>query len=298
LNRRRLIVALAAALPFGVSAQRKPGRVALLSATSANSWADLKDALEGSGVVVDVRAAEGRFAQLEKLAADVVRAKPDVIVAHETPAVAAAAKATQRIPIIMAPASERVDGANITGLVVDGARYAAGVVNLVREVKGNARRIALLANGDDPSSRGLLVSLNQAASRIRVPVGVARVRGADDYEAAFAQWDRLRVQVVIVGPTADLKRAAELALRYRLPAIALESGFVEAGGLLSYCASPREIARSTTTCVQRIINGARPRDLPVEQLASFEMAVNLRTARAIEIDLADGLLGRADAVIQ
>ena len=108
MNRRRLLIALAAAaLPSSVSAQRKPRRVALLSATTAAALADLKDALDGSGVVVDVRSAEGRFTQLEKLAADAVRAKPDVIVAHETPAVAAAAKATQRIPIIMAPASEQ-----------------------------------------------------------------------------------------------------------------------------------------------------------------------------------------------
>lgn len=297
MNRRRLLIALAAAaLPSSVSAQRKPRRVALLSATTAAALADLKDALDGSGVVVDVRSAEGRFTQLEKLAADAVRAKPDVIVAHETPAVAAAAKATQRIPIIMAPASERLEGANITGLVVDGTQYAAGVVNLVREVKGNARRIALLANGDDPSSRTLLVSLNQAASRIRVPVGVARARSADDYEAAFAQWDRLRVQVVIVGPTADLKRAAELALRYRLPAIALASGFVEAGGLASYAISSKEIVRRVPAFVERILKGARP--LPVEPLAAFQLALNLRTARAIEIDLPDGLLGRADAVIQ
>jgi putative ABC transport system substrate-binding protein len=284
-----------AALPFGVSAQRKARRVALLSATSASPWADLEDALEGSGASFDMRSAEGRFAQLEKLAADAVRARPDVIVAHETPAVAAAAKATPRIPIVMAPASERVDGANITGLVVDSARYAAGVVNLVREVKGNARRIALLANADDPSARPLLASLNQAAARIRVPVGVARVRSAGDYEAAFAQWERLRVQVVIVGPTTNLKWAADLALRYRLPAIALAGGFVEAGGLASYSVSSRETARKTAAFVERILQGARP---PVEQLAAFELAVNLRTARAIEIDLADGLLGRADALLQ
>ncbi|HWI38873.1 MAG TPA: ABC transporter substrate-binding protein [Burkholderiales bacterium] len=297
MNRRRLLTALAAAaLPFGVSAQRKPRRVALLSATATPD--DLREAIAALKLTVDARSAAGRFTQLEKLAAEAVRAKPDVIVAHETPAVAAAAKATERIPIVMAPASERVDGANITGLVVDGTRYAAGVLNLVREVKGNARRIALLANGDDPSSRALLASLNQAAARIRVPVGVARVRGADDYEAAFAQWDRLRVQVVIAGPTADLKRAAELALRYRLPAIALASGFVEAGGLASYSVRARDIVRRVPGYVERILNGIRPRDLPVEPLGVFELAVNLKTARAIEIDLPDGLLGRADAVIQ
>ena len=297
MNRRRLLLALgAASLSPAVLAQRKPRRVALLSATAAPD--DLRETIEALKVAVDVRSADGRFDRLEALAADAVRARPDIIVAHETPAVAAAAKATQRIPIVMAPAAERVDAANITGVVVDGARYADGMVNLVRELKGNARRIALLANADDPSSRALLASLNRASARIRVPVGVTRVRSNDDYEAAFAQWERLRVQVVIIGATARLKPAAELALRYRLPAIALASGFVEAGGLASYSVSSKELARRTATYVQRILKGARPHDLPVEQLAAFELALNLKTARTLELDLPDALLGRADAILQ
>jgi putative ABC transport system substrate-binding protein len=268
----------------------------LLSATATSE--DLREAIEALKAAVDVRSAEGRFALLEKLAAEAVRAKPDIVVAYETPAVAVAAKATQRIPIVMAPAFERVDGANVTGLVVDSARYAAGVVNLVRDVKGNARRVALLANADDPSSRALLASLNQAAARIRVPVGVARVKTADDYEAAFAQWERLRLQVVLVGRTADARRAADLALRYRLPAIALGSGFVEAGGLASYSIDIKEVARRTASYVERILNGAQPGGLAVEPLAAFQLALNLRTARALELDLADALLSRADAVLQ
>lgn len=298
MNRRRLLVALAASLPFGVRAQRKPRRVALFSATSAPGWEDLRDALDGSGLVFDARSSEGRFGELDKLAAELVGARPDIILAHETPCVAAAAKATQRIPIVMAPASEQVRSANITGLVVDAARYAAGVVGLVRDLKPNARRIALVANADDPSSRALLNSLNQAAARIRVPIGIARVRSADDYEAAFAQWDRLRVQVVIVGPTADAKRSAALALRYRLPAIALADGFVEARGLAAYSIRFGEAARKAASYVERILRGARPRDLPVEQLSAFQLALNLKTASAIELELPDGLLTRADAVIQ
>lgn len=253
------------------------------------------DVLEDSGIPFEARSANGRFGELDKLAVEVVRARPDVIVAHETPAVLAAAKATRRIPIVMAPASEPVSGANVTGLVVDSARYAAGVIGLVRDVKANARRIALLANAGDPSSRALLNTLNQAAARIRVPVGIALVRSADDYEAAFAQWDRLRVQVVIVGPTVDAKRAAELAQRFRLPAVSVANGFVEAGGLASYSISSRETARKTATYVERVLQGAWP---PVEQLAAFELALNLKTARTIEVELPDSLLTRADGVIQ
>ena len=289
----------AAALPLVAHAQRKPKRVALFSAMSAAGWTDLRDALEGPGVVFDVRSAEGRFGELDKLAAEAVRARPDVIVAHETTAIAAAAKATQRIPVIMAPASQAVAGANITGLVVDSARYAAGVVTLARDLKPNARRIAMIANADDPSSRSLLASLNQAASRIRVPVGIARVRTGDDYEAAFAQWERLRVQVLIAAPSVDARRTAELALRSRLPAISLAGGgFVEAGGLASFAISPRETARKTAIYVERILKGARPSELPVEQIDAFDLSLNLKTAKALELEFPDDVLARANAVVQ
>ena len=258
----------------------------------------MRDALEGPGLAIDARSAGGRFGELDKLAAEVVRMRPDVIVAHEVPSVAAAAKATQRIPIVMAPASERIAGPNITGLVADSARQAAGIIGLGRDLKPNARRIALLANADDPSSRALLNTLNQAAARIRVPVGIALVRSADDYEAAFAQWDRLRVQVLIVGPTAHAKRSAELAQRFRLPAVSVADGFVEAGGLASYAISSRETARKTATYVERILKGARPSELPVEPIGTFDLSLNLKTATALDLEFPDGVLARANAVVQ
>ena len=258
----------------------------------------MRDELEGPDVVLDVRAAEGRFGELAKLAADMVRARPDVIVAHETPAIAAAMKATQRIPIVMAPASEPAAAANVTGVSINAIQVAARVVEFIRELKSNARRLAILANADDPSNRAFLGAMNQAASRIRVPVGISRVRSPDDYEAAFAQWERLRLQALIVRPTVDLKRAAELALRYRMPAIALSGGFVEAGGLMSYSENPRRLARRVGGYVERILKGAKAAELAVEPMSEFQLALNLKTARAIEVELADGLLARADALLQ
>jgi putative tryptophan/tyrosine transport system substrate-binding protein len=299
LKRRLFLAALAAAtLPSGVLAQRKPRRVALLAAVQAPHWSFLRDAMDATDILFDVQSADGSFNRLDKAAADIVRSRPDVIVAHGTPAVLAAAKATQRVPIIMSPASDPVGGANITGLRVDRALYAARVVNLIRELKPNARRIALLANADDPSTRALLGSLNEAAARIRVPVGIARVRSADDYEAAFAQWDRLRVQALIVQSTVDVKRSAELALRYRVPAISLGSGFVEAGGLLSYSEDPRELGRKTARYVDRLLKGAKPGQLPVEQVTAYDLALNLKVARAMELEFPDGVLARADAMVQ
>ena len=246
----------------------------------------------------DVRSAEGKFGALEKLAAEIVRARPDVIVAHETPAVVAAAKATQRIPIVMAPAWEPVSAANVTGLAVNSAQVAARVIDLIRELKSNARRIAILANADDPSNRAFVNAMNQAAGRMRVPVGMSRVRTPDDYEAAFAQWERLRLQALIVHPSVDLKRAAELALRDRVPAIALASGFVEAGGLMSYAESSREVGRSAARYVERLLKGAKPAELLVEPVKAFDLALNLKTARAIDVELPDSILARADALVQ
>jgi putative ABC transport system substrate-binding protein len=249
-------------------------------------------------VVFDVRAAQGKFGQLEKLAVDIVRTRPDVVVTHETAATLMASRATQRIPIVMAPASEPVAAANVTGLALDAAQVARQVIDLIRELKSNARRIAILANADDPSNRAFVNTLNQASARIRAPVGILRVRTVEDYEAVFAQWERLGLQALIVHPSVDLKRAAELALRYRLPAIALSGGFVEAGGLMSYAENAREVGRGVARYVERLLKGARPVALPVEAVKSFDLALNLRSAKAMEIEFPDGVLNRADAVLQ
>jgi len=258
----------------------------------------LRDELDGTGIQFDMRSAEGRFDRLEKLAIELVGAKPDVIVAHETHAVAAAAKATQRIPIVMAAASEALSAPNVTGLTINAAQVGTRILELIRELKSNARRIAVLANADDPSNRAFLAAMNQAAGRLRVPVGISRVRTAADYETAFAQWERLRLQALIVHPTVDFRRSAQLALQYKVPAIAVGSGFVEAGGLMSYSENPRELGRRAARYVERILKGAKPADLPVEPLKRFDLALNLKTARAIELEFPDGVLARADAILQ
>ena len=283
-------------MPFHALAQKKTRRVALLSATTPPHWAALRDELEG--VELDVRSAEGQPARLERLAVEAVRAKPQVIVAHETAAVAAAAKATQRIPIVMAAAAEPVAAANVTGLSINAAQVAGRVIELIRELKSNARRIAILASADDPSSRAFVSAMNQASARIRVPVGVARVRTAEDYDAAFAQWERLRLQALIVAPNVDKRRAAQLALQYRVPAIAVTGGFVEAGGLMSYAENPGALARRAASYVERLLKGARPAELPVEPVTKYDLAINLKTARAMELELSESVLSRADAIVQ
>jgi putative ABC transport system substrate-binding protein len=279
-----------------VRAQRKARRVALLSPTGTAQRFALRDGLSAPDIVAEERSAG--FDQLEKLAAELARGRPEVIVAQGTAATVAAAKATARIPIVMAPSWEPVSAGNVTGLLVNAVQVAARLIELIRELKSNARRIALLASADDPSNRAFLAAMNQAASRIRVPIGISRVRKAEDYEAVFAQWDRLRLQALVVHPSADTKRAAALATRYKLPAIGLSSGFVEAGGLMSYTESARPLIRRTVTYVERILKGAKPAVLPVESLGEFDLALNLKAARTLELEFPDGVLGRADAILQ
>jgi putative ABC transport system substrate-binding protein len=292
LKRRRLILALgASALAGGVAAQRRSPRVVLLSPSRRGLF-------NASDIGFEARSAEAAFGELDRVAAALVRERPDVVVAQGTAASVAAAKATQRVPIVTAPSWQPVSGANVTGLVVDAAQLAARLIELVRELKSNARRIALLAHADDASNRSFLAAMIQAAARIRVPVGVSRVRTAEDYEAVFAQWERLRLQALVVHPSVDVNRVAELALRYRLPAIALSSGFVEAGGLMSYSENRRQLVRRTAGYVERIVKGAKPAALPVEPLGEFDLALNLKTARALELEFPDSVLARADAILQ
>jgi putative ABC transport system substrate-binding protein len=298
-NRRRFLLALGAAgFSVAVPAQSKARRVVSLSVASAPAWSFLRESLEGRDIVFDALSAGGRFAALDKLAADAVRARPRLIVANGTAAVMAAKRASSRIPIVMAPAIDVAAAANVTGVAIDGATLAARIFNLVRETRLNARRIAMLTNADDPSAHPFVLALNQAATRTRVPVGMSRVRTPADYELAFEQWERLGLQAVLVHSSVDQARAAGLALKHRLPAIGMASGFIEAGGLASYSESPRDVGRRAAGYVERILKGAKPGELPVEQLRAFDLAVNLKTAKTIELDLPDSLLARADAMIQ
>jgi putative ABC transport system substrate-binding protein len=288
--------------------------VALLAATQPPYWPAFRDALsrigyrEGKDVQFDVRLADGNNDLLDKLAADLVRSKPELIVAYQTPAVAAAKKATSVIPIVMAPAGDPVGtglvaslarpGGNVTGMAANTAEVAGKMLQLIRELKPSARRIAVLANATDAFAKPFLAELQFAAAKLRITLGVALVRGPADYEAVFAEWDRLTVQALIVQPSLARTRAVDLALRYRIPAIAPTTAFAEAGGLMSYSSSLNETADKAASFVDRILRGAKPADLPVEQPTLFELALNLRTAKAIDVEFPDSLIARADALIQ
>lgn len=298
-RRRRFLLQLGlAALPAAALAQRAtPHRVGLLSLEDPEPYAGLlRDALQ-SDAVLDVRSAAGKAEALSKLAIELARSKVEVIVAHEAPAVAAARTASPVIPIVMAP-GERVPATNVTGIAAASGLIAAKMLENIRDVRTRMRRIAVLANRNDPFTKGFLAPLQEAAGRMRLGLGIALVADAAQMERAFAEWDKLRVQAVVVQPSLPRNRAIELASRYRIPTVAPMRAFVEAGGLMSYSYNPADIARQAAGFVERLLRGAKPVDLPVEQATSFELGLNLKTATALGLELPDSLLARVDVIVQ
>ncbi|HEY5899971.1 MAG TPA: ABC transporter substrate-binding protein [Burkholderiales bacterium] len=300
MNRRRrfLLQAALGLLPAAALAQRPaPRRIGLLSLDDPEPYAGcLRDAMKGDAVL-DVRSAGGKADVLNKLALELVRGKAQVMVAHEAPAVAAAGNASSTLPIVMAP-GDRLAAPNITGIAGNSALIAAKMLDHIREVRSRMRRIAVLANRNDPFTKSFLAPLQEAANRMRLGLGVALVADAAQMERAFAEWDKLRVQAVVVQPSLPRNRAIELAARYGMPSVSPSRSFVEAGGLMSYAHDPVDLARKSAGFIARLLGGAKAKDLPVEQATSFELALNLKTAGALGLELADTLLARVDVIVQ
>ena len=258
--------------------------------------------------MVEVRSAEGKPNFLPALAAKLVRLKVDIIVAFQTPAVQAAKQATNTIPIVMAPAGDPVGtglvaslarpGGNVTGASSTTAEVAAKTLELIREIRPAARSVAVLANVADPFTKPLLEQIQSAGRLLGIEIRPAMVRGPEEFDAAFAEWVKARVDAVIIQPSLPRKRAIDLALKHRLLSASPTRLFVEAGGLISYAASPRDNSRKAATYVDKILKGAKPADLPVEQPTKFELVVNLKTAKALGLKIPETILFRADRVIE
>jgi putative ABC transport system substrate-binding protein len=279
-------------------------------------WGLFRDAMQalgyadGKDVAFELRSAQGRAEALDGLAAGLVRSGVDIIVAHQTPAALAARKATSTIPIVTAPAGDPVQsglvkslarpGGNVTGMAANTAEVAAAMLELVREVTRppRATRVGVLANANDAFTKTFLGQLHAASRKMRAVVGVALVRSPTEYDAAFMEWDKLKVHAVVVQPSLPPARAIALAVSYRMPSVAPNRAFAESGGLMSYAGSPREIAAKAAGFADRILRGARPAELPVEQPRLFELTLNLRAARSIELQFPESVMARADALIQ
>jgi ABC-type uncharacterized transport system substrate-binding protein len=270
--------------------------------------------IEGQNIVVDYRFAMGRLDRLPDLAAELVRRKVDIIVAQATPGAAAAKNATATIPIVMVPVGDPVGlglvaslahpGGNVTGVSysVRGLEIMGKHVELLKETVPKIRRVAILLNPANPTRPLTMRDLSIAARSLAVQLQFLEARDPNEFDGAFAAIAKERSEAVVV--MADTmfvlhrRRLADLAATSRLPAAYGWREHVEAGGLMSYGPSLSDLFRRSATFVDRILKGAKPGDLPVEQPTTFELAINLKTAKALGLTIPQSLLARADRVIE
>ena len=268
--------------------------------------------VEGQNIIIEYRFANGRVGRLPELAADLARLNLDVIVTPGTPASMAAKKATSTVPIIFAGVADAVGtglvasfarpGGNITGLTSISAELGGKRLELLKAVVPKASRVAVLYNPVDPSNVLVLKELQESSRALGLALHPLAVRGPDEFEGAFATMTRERVHALFgaagVLTTEHRKPLVSLAAKSRIPAMWGERQFVEAGGLMSYGVNFYDEVRRAATYVNKILKGAKPGDLPVEQPTKFELVINLKTAKALGLAIPQPLLLRADEVIQ
>jgi putative ABC transport system substrate-binding protein len=320
----RLVAALVAvALPLTAAAQpaAKIPRIGYLSSNRAAAVAPLIEVfrqglqehgwVDGQNVIIETRYAEGQFDRLPGLMDELVRLNVDVIVAGPTPSAIAASKGTRTIPIVMASVADPVKFGLVTSLArpggnVTGVAFSVGLeifgkgLELLKDTLPEVRRVAILWNPANPAHAVAVKDVRAAAGPLGIELRALEGRGPS-FERVFADMAKARVDAVMVVADATYllhrARLAELATRSRLPSMHGLRENVEAGGLMSYGPSLRAIYRRTAVYVDKILRGARPGDLPVEQPTTFELVVNLRTAKAIGLTIPQPILARADEII-
>jgi len=266
---------------------------------------------EGQNIALESRFADGRVEPLADLAAELVRLNVDVIVTWGTPAAHAAKRATQTIPIVMAAVAEPVatglvaslarPGGNVTGVSFP-AEMSAKNVELLKEIVPKVSRVALLWNPDNQVHRVTLREVQRAAGIMAVQLQPLAVRDPREFDAAFVAMMRERAYALIVANEllflAHRTRIVDLVAKSRLPATYSRREWAEAGGLMSYGPSFRDSFRRAAAYVDKILKGAKPADLPVEQPTKLELVINLKTAKELGLAIPPLLLLRADQVIE
>jgi putative ABC transport system substrate-binding protein len=268
--------------------------------------------VEGRNLVIEERWSDGQAERLPVLAAELSRAKVDVIVTHGVRGIRAVQGATQTIPIVMAVSPDPVatglvaslarPGGNTTGLTDQVADLGEKEVQILQEVVPATRRVAILWHEGNP---GALVTFEQtrtAATNAGLAVATIGVRSPDELDAVVAQAAAGRPDALIVIhdvlTVSHRVRIAQLALKHKLPSICGSTPYVDAGGLVAYGASLPDLFKRAAVFVDRIARGARPADIPIEQPTTFQLRINLKTARALGLTIPPAVLGRADDVIQ
>jgi putative ABC transport system substrate-binding protein len=299
----------------------KAPRIGYLLDGSSSSAADRVDTfrdglrelgyVEGKNIVIDYRYAEGRFDRFPELAAELVRLKVYVIVAVSTVAARAAKNATRTIPIVALSgdpvetglvASVARPGGNVTGLASLAPELSTKRLELLKEIVSKVSLVAVLWNPNGPAPVLAFKETQLAAKRLGLLLQSLEARSPDDFESAFggAIRERASALLVISDPLTNThqRRIAELAAKNRLPAIYPIREFVQAGGLMAYAPDRLEQYRRVAYYVDKILKGAKPADLPVEQPTKFEFVINLKAAKQIGLTIPPNVLARADKVIR
>jgi len=314
------------AVPFAAGAQPS-GKVFLIGILSnvpvtsregAPVWGAFLQGLrelgyvEGQNITIVDRSSEGRYQRLPDLAAELVRLKVDVIVAPASQNVRAAKQATRTIPIVMAGSGDPVasglvaslarPGGNVTGLSMVAPDIVGKQLALLKEALPQASRVAVLANPANDMYDRWIREVRASARALALQLEVVEARTPDDLSRASAAFNRIRAEALFVQIDGMFlqhpAKVVDLAAKHRLPTMYGTKEFVEAGGLMFYGPSMKEGFRRAATYVDKILKGAKPSELPVEQPTKFELVINGKTVRALGLTIPQSLVSRADEIVQ
>jgi len=320
----RTLAGAALAAPLATEAQRQPAtmyRIGFLGSTSPSDFASRVEALraglrdlgyiEGKNIVIEFRWADGHLDVLRELAAELVRLKVDVLVVHSNTVARVARQATTTIPIVMVIGADAVatglveslarPGGNLTGSTILTPEIEAKRLALLKEAVPHIARVAIVVRRGSPDTGPILRPTETAARSLGVALRVSEVLGPNEFAGAFATMAAEGVDGIAVIDDAMLitnsQAIADLAARHRLPSTGFRE-LAEAGGLIGYGVDALEIFRHAALFVDKILKGAKPSDLPIEQAAKFRLTINLKTAKALGLAIPQPVLVRADEVIQ
>ena len=267
--------------------------------------------VEGKNLVIEGRFADGQYERLPALAADLVRLKVDLIVAAPSPAIRAAQQATATIPIVFPSTGDPVGagfaaslarpGGNLTGLSNLNLDVSAKLLELLKTMVPTMSRVAILANPGSSTESAMLQSMAQAAQKLGLQLLVVEARTEQEIDGGFATMARQRVDAMVIAADGFLnmqrRQIADLAIKYHLPSVTQSSKYPRAGGLMSY-GQADNIYRRAASYVDKILRGANPGELPIEQPTRFELIINMKTAKALGITIPQSMLLRVDEVIE
>jgi len=325
IDRRRFVAGVAAALtpmPGFAQPATKVARIGFLIPASASSYASRVEALraglrdlgyvEGRNLLIEFRVADGKYDRLVDLATELARLEVEVIVTGGTPGTRAAKQATATIPIVMAVSGDAVatgliaslarPGGNITGTTYFDPELHAKRLELLKATVPRATRIGTLINPDNPQTMAsTLPALRRAAESMKVELFLFEARSPSEFEGAISAMTKERVEAVEIADDpmflGNLRAIADIVASRRLPSTGAKE-FAEAGGLLGYGVNFAETFRRAAYFVDKLLKGAKPNDLPVEQATKFELVINLKTAQTLGLTIPQSLLLRADDVIR